>query len=219
MIQFNLLPDVKKQYIKTQRTKRLVIGVSFIASAAALFIFLVLLVSVYAVQKKSISDLNNNIQADTTKLQDTSNVSSILTVQSQLNSLPALNAQKPAASRLFGYLSQLTPQQVTISDLRADFTQNTITISGNAPSLDLVNTFIDGLKFTTYNVQGQPNTKPAFSAVVLAAFSRNSQAATYSITATFDPIIFNNAYSVTLSVGGQSQASPNQPSIIFKKSE
>lgn len=219
MIQFNLLPDVKQQYIKTQRTKRVVIGVSFIASAAVLFIFLVLIATVYGVQKKTIHDLNANIQTNNNTLQHTPNVADILTVQSQLNSLPALNAQKPTASRLFGFLSQLTPQQATISDLKIDYTQNAVTISGNAPSLDVVNTFVDGLKFTTYSLQGQPGTKAAFSTIVLAGFSRNSQSATYSITFNFDPIIFNNADTVILSVGGQTQASSQQPSIIFKKSE
>lgn len=218
MIQFNLLPDVKQQYIKVEHTKRLMISISFIASAAAIFILLVLLVSVYGFQKKNIHDINNDIHSNDTALENTPSISDILTVQSQLNSLPSLNAQKPAANRLFGYLSQLTPQQATISDLKVDYTDDTLAINGNAPSLDVVNTFIDGLKFTTYSVQGVTGNKPAFSSVVLASFSRDADAATYSITMDFDPVIFNNADTVKLTVGGQTQTS-DQPSIIFKQSE
>ncbi|SRR5581483_6842772 len=219
MIQFNLLPDVKQEYIKTQRIKRLVMTVSFVASAASLFILLVLLSSVYLVQRKSIHDLNNDIASTNTTFRGIANIGDILTVQSQLNSLSGLHAQEPNASRLFGYLAQLTPQQATISDLKADFAQHTMSISGNAPGLDVVNTFIDGLKFTDYTVSGQNGAKPAFSTVVLASFSRNQQTATYTITLGFDPTIFDNANSVTLTVGSQSQASSQQPSIIFKKSE
>lgn len=217
MIQFNLLPDIKQQYIKAQAVKRLVISVSFIASAAVLFVFLVLLSSVYVVQKKNIHDLEQDIHTNTATLQNLPNVADILTVQSQLNSLAILNAQKPAASRVFGFLSALTPAQATISDLKMDYTQRTMIITGNAPSLDVVNTFVDGLKFTTYATIGQSGGRAAFSSVVLSGFSRDAKSATYSITCTFDPAIFDNANNVSLSVGPQAQSSAQQPSIIFKK--
>ena len=217
MIQFNLLPDVKQQYIRTQRLKRLVIGVSCLASAGALVIFLILVSTVYLVQKKSISDLSRDIKTSSTQLESKPNIADILTVQEQLNSLSALNAQKPAVSRLFGYLSQLTPTTATISDLQADFTQHTMTINGNAPSLDAVNTFVDSLKFTSYTAAGSSASSKAFSNVVLASFSRNAKSATYSITLSFDPSIFNNANDISLTIGGQPL--PQQPSIIFKKSE
>lgn len=219
MIQFNLLPDVKQEYIRTQRIKRLVMMVSFIASGAAIFVLLVLLSSVYLVQKKSISDLNKNIHSTNGTFKNIANIGDILTVQSQLNSLSSLHEQDPVASRLFGYLAQLTPQQATISDLKVDYVGHTMSVSGNAPSLDVVNTFVDGLKFTNYSLAGQSGTSPAFSTVVLASFSRNAQTATYTVTFNFDPAIFDDANAVTLSVGGQSQAPAQQPSIIFKKSE
>jgi len=216
MIQFNLLPDVKQEYIRTQRLKRLVIGSSFVLSAVALFIFLVLASSVYLVQRKSISDLKHDISSTSSELKNQPNIADILTVQGQLNTLPTLNSQKPAALRLFTYLSELTPTKATISDLQVDFTQNTMTINGNTPSLDVVNTFVDGLKFTNYSISGASSSGPAFSSVVLASFSRNSDSATYSITLSYDPAIFNNTDDVSLSVGGQTL--PQQPSIIFKKS-
>lgn len=217
MIQFNLLPDVKQEYIRTQRLKRLVIGVSLLASAAALVVFLLLMSSVYLVQKKSISDLNRDIKSASSELKNKPNIADILTVQGQLNSLSSLNAQKPAASRLFGYLSEVTPTTVTISDLKVDFTQNTMTIDGNAPGFDAVNTFIDNLKFTNYTVKDSGKTGSAFSQVVEASSSRTAKQATYSITLSFDSVIFDNASDITLSIGGQ--ALPEQPSIIFKKSE
>lgn len=216
MIQFNLLPDIKQEYIRAERMKRLMVSVSFVASAAAIVLLVVAFSSVYIAQKKIINDLNDSISTSSRKLKNEPNISDILTVQSQLGSLDTLNNQKPVASRMFGYLSQVTPTQTTISDMRADFVQNTMTISGNSPSLDAVNTFIDSLKFTNYTVKGASDTKPAFSSVVLANFSRSATSATYSITFSFDPAIFNVTDDVTLLVGSQNQ-SAQEPSIIFKK--
>ncbi|HVU59902.1 MAG TPA: hypothetical protein VHC98_03650 [Candidatus Saccharimonadales bacterium] len=218
MIQFNLLPDVKQQYIKTQAMKRLVIGVSFIASAVALVVLILFLSSVYIIQKKSINDLHADIQTNTSKLQSTPHLTDILTVQAQLNSLDSLNPQRGAPSRLFGYLSQVTPKDASISDLKIDYTANTISISGNAPGLDVVNTFVDGLKFTTYSVKGQSGQTKAFSNIVLSSFSRTAKSATYTITLNFDPNLFNNADDVTLAIG-QVDASELTPSIIFKKGD
>lgn len=216
MIQFNLLPDVKQEYIRSQRLKRLMVSVSFITSAAALAVLVVAFSTVYIAQKKIINDLNDSITSSSRKLKNEPNISNILTVQSQLGSLDSLNSQKPVASRIFGYLSQLTPTQTTISDMRVDYVQNTITISGNAPSLDVVNTFVDSLKFTSYTTKGSSTATPAFTSVVLANFSRSATSATYSLTFNFDPAIFNVADDVTLAVGNQTQA-VQQPSIIFKK--
>jgi len=216
MIQFNLLPDVKQEYIKSQRLKRLMVSVSFMASAIAVGVLIVAFFTVYIAQKKIISDLNSSISTSSTALKNEPHISDILTVQSQLNSLATLNGQKPVASRVFGYLSQLAPTQTTISDMRVDYTQNTMTFNGNAPSLDAVNTFIDSLKFTNYTVKGSSTAQPAFSSVVLASFSRSATSATYSITFSFDPAIFDVANDVTLTVGNQTP-SAQQPSIIFKK--
>lgn len=215
MIQFNLLPDVKQEYIRSQRLKRLMVSVSFIASAVALGVLTISLSTVYLVQRKAINDLNNDIASNSKTLKSIENISDILTVQSQLNSLSTLNAQKPVTSRIFGYLAQLTPNQATISDLKLDYTTSSMTISGNAPSLDVVNTFVDGLKFTSYTTKDSTTKVPAFSSVVLANFSRSSKTATYSVSFNFDPTIFNSANDITLSVGGQN--STTQPSIIFKK--
>ncbi len=218
MIQFNLLPDIKQEFIKTQRIKRLVVGISLLICAIVLFILLVLIFSVFVIQKSNINNLNNKIQSDSVNLKDKPNLSTILTVQSQLNSLSTLDSQSPEASRVFNYLYQIVPTQATISDFRIDFGQHVITITGNAPSLDVVNTFVDNLKYTSYTVSGVSGTQNSFSSVLLASFGRGPTSATYSINMDFNPVIFNNADSVSLSVGGNPpQTASQQPSIIFKK--
>ena len=68
MIQFNLLPDVKLDYIKAQRSRRLVVVVSVVVSLASVAL-LVLLLSVAALQKKHLSDLSSDITSKSATLQ------------------------------------------------------------------------------------------------------------------------------------------------------
>jgi hypothetical protein len=207
MIQINLLPDVKMQYLKVRRTQRLVTSVSVLLIVASLFVFILLIGTVDVFQKKTLSNLNSTISSDEHQLQNTPNLNKILTVQNQLQVLTNLHNEKPAATRLSGFLQQVTPSSVTISQFNIDYTQNIISITGNADTLDTVNDYTDTLKFTTFK-KSDGSTGNAFSSVVLAQFSRGSSGATYTITASFDPDIFNSANNVNLTV----------PSIISTRS-
>lgn len=207
MIQFNLLPDVKLEYIKAQRTRHMVTGVSIIVSLVAAGLLLALL-GANLLQKKHLNDLSRDIASQTTKLQNEPQIDKILTVQNQLQSLTALHTGKPAASHLFDYLNQLTPNAVAISNLTIDMTQQTATITGTADALSSVNQYVDTLKFTTYTTgsggSSSSNTK-AFSNVVLSSFGRssdntNGKPASYSITLNYDKTIFDNTQEVKLVV-------------------
>lgn len=220
MIQFNLLPDVKLEYIKAERTKKLVISISVLAGSVAFAAFLLLFISVNVLQKKNINDLNADIKAGTSEITKTPNVDKILTIQSQLNSLTSLHDQKPMASRLFGYIDQVTPSSVTISSISTDFTAHTITIVGGAPSLDAVNTFVDTLKFTTFTTDKTTTEAKSFSGVVLSSFSRNKTEAGYTINLTYDPLIFDATSKVNLIVPNTitTRSVTEQPS-VFKQTE
>jgi hypothetical protein len=168
-------------------------------------------------QKKSLSDLNHDISTYTKQLQDTPNLNKILTVQNQLQVLTSLHDQKPAATRLFGYLQQVTPSTASISQFNVDYTQNTISITGNANSLDVVNAFTDTLKFTTYK-KSDGTSANAFTAVVLAQFSRSASGTTYTITANFDPMIFNSTNNSSLTVPNiiSTRSIVEQPTDLFQ---
>jgi type VI protein secretion system component Hcp len=207
MIQLNLLPDVKLEYIKAQRQRRLIFTVSAIASIVAIGILLALL-AVGGLQKKYLGDLNDDIAAASSKLKGKPEIDKILTVQNQLNSLTALHDAKPAASRLFTYLNQVTPAEVSIGDFKVDFVEQTATITGTTTTLGSVNKYIDTLKFTTYRTgQGndQSDATKAFSNVVLSSFSlegddKNGKPAKYTVTLNYDPVIFDLTQEVSLSV-------------------
>ena len=215
MIQFNLLPDVKLQYVKARRTKQLMILVSTVLIGASLTILLLMSLTVFVVQKKSLHDLNKDISTYKTQLKAVPDLDKILTVQNQLNTLTGLHDQKVVSSRIFSYIAQVTPAQDSINKLEADFTLNTITISGEAPGLDVVNTYTDTLKNTTYLTDGdESNPKHAFSSVVLSSFGRSTSGATFTITMAFDPDIFNSANGVTLTVPSGATGPQAQ---LFKK--
>lgn len=227
MIQFNLLPDVKQEYIKAARQKRTVIVISFLVALSTLFVFAMLFLSVHVFQKLHVKNLNADIKKHSDTLKNTPDLEKVLTIQNQLNSLPDLHAKKPVASRLFGYLGQITPAQVNIGDIEVDFDKSTIDISGTTDALSTVNKFVDTMKFTTYSkvstdVQAQATdqtttTKP-FSKVVLSSFAVTDKQATYKITLSFDPVIFNNKDEIALTVPKiiSTRSDTEKPTELFK---
>ncbi|HSW80491.1 MAG TPA: hypothetical protein VLG47_06960 [Candidatus Saccharimonadales bacterium] len=219
MIQFNLLPDVKLQYLKARRTQHLVYTAAIIAIAVSLFILVVLIGTVDVLQKKTIKDLKADIKTSSDQLKNTPNLSKILTVQNQLETLTSLHDNKPVASRLFEFVKDVTPSTASISNLSVDYTANTITITGNAASLDVINTYVDTLKFTTYK-KPDGTMGNAFSSVVLT-FSRGSSGATYTISAKFDPAIFISTNSVNLIVPVKTttRSAIDQPTDLFKSTK
>jgi Tfp pilus assembly protein PilN len=225
MIQLNLLPDVKLEYIKAQRSRRLVLTVSILIGAISIALLVVLL-GVDELQKKQLHDLNNNISSETSTLQHKPQINNILTVQNQLESLTALHAVKPAAPRLFNYLNEVTPVQVSISSLSVDFTQQTITITGGADALSSINTYVDTLKYTSYSTTNSTQLSPAFNNVVLTTFGLNnstqdkSQAATYTITLSYDKNIFDITQTINLTVPSlvTTRTQIDQPTDLFKAS-
>ncbi len=207
MIQFNLLPDVKLEYIRTKRMQRTIMTISILVSAAAFAIFVILLVNVFILQKTHMSHLTSDIKTSSKDLTDTKGLDKILTVQNQLNSLPAIHAEKPAVTRVLPYIKQVTPSAANISSLELDFEQNIMTITGETDSLQTVNKFVDTLKFTEYKTDEAQKT--AFHNVVLSNFERTEKGASYTIDLQFEPVIFDNNQKVNLIV----------PKIITTRSE
>jgi hypothetical protein len=186
---------------------------------------LVLLLSVDLAQKKHLSDLSKDINKESTTLQNKPQISRILTVQNQLESLTTLHNGKPAASRLFDtYLNEVTPATVSISTFHIDFAGQTATITGNANALSTINQYVDTLKFTTYTSDTVKQPTSAFSNVVLGSFGLTTgakdanQAANYSITLAYDKNIFDLTQKVALSVPHlvTTRSELDQPGDLFK---
>lgn len=198
MIQFNLLPDVKLQYIRATYRKRVIIFVSVIASAVFLAIFVLLFLFVRVNQTRHMSHLDKDIDGQVKVLKDKKDLDKVLTVQNQLNSLPDLHGQKVFGSRLFDYLTQVTPVQASINTVDVDFEAKTINLKGTADSIVTVNKFVDTLKFTDFKLAGDnPKEGKAFSSVVLQSFGISPTAGkptetSFEVSLIFDEAIFSN---------------------------
>jgi uncharacterized membrane protein len=198
--------------------RRTVLSVAVLASLISVAL-LVLLLVVDGLQKKHLSDLSSDIAKESQQLEQKPQIDKILTVQNQLQSLTALHDSKPAVSRLFTYLNQVTPANVNITNLAVDYTANTMTITGTSNALSSVNKYIDTLKFTTYS--NGANTSKAFSNVVLSTFGVSASSGnqtTYSLTLGYDPAIFNITQDIALSVPSQvtTRAVLEQPQDLFQ---
>jgi Tfp pilus assembly protein PilN len=220
MIQLNLLPDVKTKYISTERTKRLTIMSALAVCGGVIIIVLILVGVTYGSQKSKLSLFESQINISSTQLQSVDGLNKILTIQNQLNSLTALHNQKPVTSRLFTFLPQITPINVYVSDITIKFEDNSLVINGTADTLELVNKFVDTLKFTQYSSDQSEDKLSAFSSVVLASFSKAEKGFNYSATMFFDPAIFSGDYSsISLEVPNitSTRSQTEQPDLIFQE--
>lgn len=242
MIQFNLLPDVKIEYMKAVQKRQIMAFISFVVTGVCIAIFVIVLMIVKVQQPKHISDLDKDINSNVAKLQENKDLDKILTIQNQLNSLPGLHDSKSMTSRIFGYLTQVVPTQATVSEVGISVDDKKITIKGNADSTATYNKFVDTLKFTQFTDNSDPNnlkSGKAFPTVVVTNFTIDSNQAggdssapvggvTFELDVTYDEAIFKNtakegsavANSVSLNVPNQvtTRSATQSPSdTLFKQ--
>lgn len=224
MVQFNLLPDVKQQYIKAVYRRRLISLACILVSGGFLLIFVLLFLFVKVNQARHLTHLDNDIKKGVSSLRSNNDLDKILTVQNQLASLPALHEKKVMTSRLFEYLAQITPNQASVTDVELDVVNKKIILKGTADNIQTVNKFVDTVKFTDFQIDGEASSqKKAFSSVVLQSFSigvaggNTQRSFTYEIDFVYDESIFKNT-----AVDGNAVANSVKlivPKIITTRSE
>jgi Tfp pilus assembly protein PilN len=222
MIQFNLLPAVKLEFVRARRNRRLALLVSTLVAGVSLLAMALLFANVQ-LQAKYSRDLSQDISSESKTLEGVEDISGILTVQNQLNSLSELHASKPEAERVATYLKQVTPTTVTISSVKTDFETQTMSISGSAGTAAQVNSFIDTLKFTAFMTTENPDETKAFTEVVLMSVAPDSQEASvkFDLTLKFDLTIFSNQTEVKLVVPNKvtTRSQLDRPSDVFTPQE
>ncbi|MDQ2973671.1 MAG: hypothetical protein M3Q79_04300 [bacterium] len=209
MIQFNLLPDVKINYLKARSFKRRILSISMMVMAASVGLVMFVLF-VQLGQKRHITNLTNDISREKKAIESNENVNKILTIQNQLNALPGLHADKPITSRMFDYLFKLTPLDVNLQQAVVDVPATSLTLSGSTDTntLETINRFVDTLKFATFTTANSQESKKIFSSVA-TTLNRSSESSSFQIVATYDPLILDAKESVTITV----------PQIISTRSE
>lgn len=202
MIQVNLIPDVKAEFLKAQRTKRFVISISFLV--CVVFIGLVVVMFLYANvwQQEHTKNLSEDIQKLSSEYQGAEDTAKIITIQKQLQALPGLHSEKPLISRLVTYLAVVTPADVVeFRALEMDFATGQINISGSADTVTDVNVFANSLKNAEYVIGEDEETKyKPFDNVILDTISSTEDGAIFEVVLTFDPAIFINHDDINLYV-------------------
>ncbi len=240
MIQFNLLPDVKLEYIKAQRVKRAVITISGLVVGACIVFILILVSNVYGLQSRHINNVTEDIEKTAAEIKSIDQIDRILTVQSQLGTVNDLHVNKPVMSRIFDFIETVTPSNVNLANIELNHEENTLELIGSTESLAVVNKFVDTLKFTEYyavdlddNGEVIESSLPddddelplAFTSVVLEDFDLSEEdgtpVATYTIVIEFDEIIFDSLEEIQLRVRDTitTRSEVDQPEALFQAPE
>lgn len=200
MIEINLLPQVKKDYLKAEQMKHTVIVASVLLSIVSIVIVALLFAYVSVVQPQHQKNVQEDIDSGLTDLKGKENAVKIVTVQGALDSLPGLEDTELATSRLFTYVAGFTPRSVSYSNIKLNVDESSLTLQGTASNFEQANVLANNLKGATFNYvqsESKQSAKP-FTNVVFDGLSRSEQAqdtknVSFQITLTFDPIIFNQS--------------------------
>lgn len=134
MIQINLVPDVKQEFLRAQKLRNMAVSISVIVglAAAGVVVVLGLLLGAQLLHEKIQKE---NIDKQFKKLSSIEDLSSLLTIQSQLAAIPDLQSNRSMMSRAFDTVTAITPtgeNEIKISNLTIDPTESTMTIEGSA---------------------------------------------------------------------------------------
>lgn len=135
MIEVNLIPDVKLEFIKARRTRAKVVMLSVIICVASIGLVVVLCIYTFGVQTVRGVLADNSIKTEYAKLEKVEDISKVMTIQNQLSKISTLNDDKKMNSRLFDMLSAIippSPNQIQVSHLGVDAITKTVTIEGQA---------------------------------------------------------------------------------------
>jgi len=154
MIQINLVPDVKQEMLHAQRMRNVAISLSIVIGLVAVGVVVALALILggqVAVQKIE----EGQIKTGYSKLSSVSDLDSALTIQNQLGTISSQNNKRTIDSRLLDVLAAINPpapNDVKLSKVTLDPTQNTVTLEGSAvggyPATDVFRKTILNTKIT-----------------------------------------------------------------------
>lgn len=182
MIEINLIPDVKREYLKTRSMRNAVVSMSITIGIVVVGVAVVLgLVVAGQLVTQSIQD--NTIKTEGAKLTAVEDINKMTTIQQQLTAIDGQHEAKFINSRLFDVMAAINPAEpnnVTISTLKLDPAEKTISIEGSA-----VNGYValEVFKKTIINTsvqtrQGDKDEKVSLASDIVAgdtSFGENSE--------------------------------------------
>ncbi len=207
MIELNLLPDIKKEYIRAQRNRTRVALVSMMVIAGSLGLVAVGVVYTYVAQKAIIGHYDGEIAKKTKILEQKPNTTLNLTLQNQLAALPKLHEEKIIYSRVMDMLPILNPgapNMVSLNNMTLDDSQKTMVLNGRCDTFEALSVFQESLKhaqLTTYTIADDGSRVDTngklFDQVVIESsslgLSNNMPKVSFSIRTHYNELTFSNA--------------------------
>lgn len=200
MIQLNLLPDVKKEFLRAQSARRKTIAISILVTIIAAGLTAVVAIYVYAVQNGIKYLQTEDIKSKSSELSSVKDIDKYLTIQNQLAQLSSLHNNKNNFSRLIDFLPRLNPappQNIVLSNLEVDTTTTTITFKGRVQDYGALTTFKDTLNNATFtstrNGQEVDATKLFTEVKIESALyekTNTTSGVTFTIAAVYDSAVF-----------------------------
>lgn len=175
MIEINLVPDVKQELIKAEKTRSKVIAGSVLVGLVSLVVLILLAVYVFGVQTIRNNVADSNIKKGSEQLASVNDLSKTLTIQNQLSVLDSLNSNKHVNSRIFDVLGAIItpePNKIQISNVSVDSEYETITIDGQSEksyvALEIFKKTIEGATLKYTDEQGEKQSIPMASSVSIS---------------------------------------------------
>jgi Tfp pilus assembly protein PilN len=174
MIEINLIPDVKQELLRAQRTRATVVSISITTGVIALGFVALMLIYVFVVQGGRNLILDNQIKDKYAELSKIEDLSKILTIQNQLQKINDLNNTKKIDSRVFDMLQAVVPPNlVRVSSFAMNSDTNAITIQGRADTYGSVEVFKKTLEgaVVTYTQDGEEKSDQLATKVSIGSIS------------------------------------------------
>lgn len=134
MIEINLLPNVKRELLKTRAMRNRVISISFLVGGASI-VAVVVLALVLGSQIAGEAVQNGVIKDKNDKLMAVEDLNKVVTIQNQLTKINEQHSRKKINSRIFDVVTAVNPvapNNVSFSDIKVNPESKTITLEGSA---------------------------------------------------------------------------------------
>jgi hypothetical protein len=178
MIEINLVPDVKQEYIKANRVRTLVISSAVLVGIVAVGLVVLLAIYLFLGQTVRSNLADAAIKDKSNQLQNVADLGNTLTIQHQLSKVTELHNGKNISSRFFELLVAINPaapNEVSFSLARMDAETKTIRLEGQAVNgylaADVLKKTILGTTLSYQDENGQTKTVPLTTNVSTAELS------------------------------------------------
>lgn len=200
MIEINLLPSVKLEYLKSQQIKHVVVIGSIFISLVSVGLLALLFLYVQVVQPRYQSNVQAKIDSALEDSKNKKDAVKVVTVQGALEQIPALQDKKLITSNMFIYLKEFTPRDVSYSNVKVDLTASSLVLQGSATNFEQANVLANNLKSAkfTYDKSDKKQTVSPFTDVVFDGLTKSVQSqdgknVSFQITLKVDLTIFDQS--------------------------